>query len=149
MESRTVLEALKSHQIDTSDLFSSLTSCGEIHSDFVYKGCYAFNFSLGAAQVYILHSERYKKYNLYTRSYRPINSNIFRVLSVSDEKGFLIFQTDEFKICVQAFMLCVNQFVKQLVNSPSLFQEKKFQGNLFNDYLLSQHSEDFYFELSV
>lgn len=149
MESRTILEALKSHQIDTSDLFSSLTSCGEIHSDFVYKGCYAFNFSLGVAQVYILHSERYRKYNLYTRSYRPVNSNIFRVLSVSDEKGFLIFQTGEFKTCVQAFMLCVNQLIKQLVNSPSLFQEEKFQGNLFNDYLLSQHSEDFHFELSV
>lgn len=149
MESRTILESLKSHQIDTSDLFSSLTSCGEIHSDFVYKGCYAFNFTLGAAQVYILFSERFKKYNLYTRSYRPVHSNIFRVLSVSDEKGFLIFTTDNFKSCVQAYMLCVNQLIKQLVNCPSLFQEEKFQGNLFNDYLLSQHSEDFNFELSV
>lgn len=150
MDSRTILEAMKSKQIDFTDLYSSYSSCGEIHSDFVFKGAYAFNFTFGAAQLYIYYSSRFKKFYLYSRSYRPVHSSIFRVLAVSDERGFLIYETDSFNDCVKAFSVCVNQLLKDIYSSSFVPDDTKVQqNNLFQDYITSVHSEDFNFELSV
>lgn len=124
------------------NIYSLVTQCGKIESDYVYHGCYAFNFSCGALQVYIYYSERFKEYYLYTRSFIPRDKKVFSVSAISDARGYLVFSHKEFKYVVHAYFLACFDAL-ELLSQTSLDVPKVSQLTQINlfDILLESDSK--------
>lgn len=94
--------------VDDSTRFSAITSCGMIKTNYAYNGTYSYIFTFGGAAIYIFYSPRSKLcYKIYTRSYFPDGR---KLIKISADRGFLYYETSDFKDCLYNYKSIVQRF---------------------------------------
>lgn len=88
--------------------FRVVTDCGELKSQFTYQGFYGFNFSFGAAQIFIYKLKT--KYQVVSRSYVPLDkTGSWCILKVS-QIGYVLGEYELLCQAVRKYLLEINRF---------------------------------------
>lgn len=124
--------------VDDSSRVAAITSCGSIRSNYAYNGTYGFIFQFGGASLYIFDSTRGKshKYKIFSRSWYPAKGSGLKVLDIDFNKGFLLFETKSFEVCLDAFRsFCFRMFQDLKFSDFSPYNLNYTQADLFKNEL--------------
>lgn len=88
--------------------FKVITECGELKCQYTYQGFYGFNFSFGAAQIFIYKLKT--KYQVVSRSYVPLTKQgSWECVKVS-QIGYVLGEYTLFSQALRKYLLEVNRF---------------------------------------
>lgn len=98
---------MSAHPFNHPD-YHVITDCGELKSGYTYQGYYGFNFSFGAAQIFIYKLR--SKYQVVSRSYVPLDSHgSWLILKVS-QIGYVLGEYQLLCQAVRKYLIEVNRF---------------------------------------